>query len=55
MHNQKAKIIGREIKSVTNLSIGANTVLFVLKVLVGFLAGSIALIADGIHSLSDMI
>jgi len=52
MHNQKNA--QRQIKSVTNLAIATNTALFVLKLLVGFLTGSIALIADGIHSLSDM-
>jgi len=52
MHNQKNA--QRQIKSVTNLAIATNAALFVLKLLVGFLTGSIALIADGIHSLSDM-
>ncbi len=54
MDNAKQKIAGRQIKSVTNLAIAANLALFVIKVLVGLLSGSIALIADGIHSLSDM-
>ncbi len=45
---------GRQIKSVTNLAIVTNIALFVLKLSVGFLTGSIALIADGVHSLSDM-
>jgi len=54
MDNHKQKIAGRQIKSVTNLAIATNLALFVIKVLVGFLSGSIALIADGIHSLSDM-
>jgi cation diffusion facilitator family transporter len=54
MDNAKQKIAGRQIKSVTNLAIVTNLALFVIKVLVGFLSGSIALIADGIHSISDM-
>ena len=54
MHNDKQKIACRQIKSVTYLAIATNIVLFVFKILVGFLAGSIALVADGIHSLSDM-
>ena len=55
MDSDKQKIAGRQIKSVTNLAIATNLALFVIKVLVGFLSGSIALIADGIHSLSDMV
>ncbi len=55
MDNSKQKIAGRQIKSVTNLAIATNLALFVIKVLVGFLSGSIALIADGIHSISDMV
>jgi len=54
MYDQKQKIAGKQIKSITNLGIATNIALFILKTLVGFLAGSIALIADGIHSLSDM-
>jgi len=48
------KIADRQIKSVTNLSIATNIALFVVKLLVGLLCGSMALVADGIHSLSDM-
>jgi len=54
MHNREQEIAGRAIKSVTNLGIAANTALFVLKFSVGFLTGSMAMVADGIHSLSDM-
>ena len=54
MDNDKQKIVNKRIKSVTNLAIAANTALFVVKVSIGFLAGSMALVADGIHSLSDM-
>ncbi len=55
MDSAKQKIAGRQIKSVTNLAIATNLALFVIKVFVGFLSGSIALIADGIHSISDMV
>ena len=55
MDSDKQKIAGRQIKSVTNLAIATNLALFVIKMLVGLLSGSIALIADGIHSLSDMV
>ncbi len=54
MDEHEQKIADRQIKSVTNLGIAANIALFIIKLIVGFLSGSIALIADGIHSLSDM-
>jgi len=54
MQTNKQKIAHEQIKSVTYLAIITNAVLFVLKLSVGLLSGSIALIADGIHSLSDM-
>lgn len=44
-----------KIKSVTVLSLLVNFVLFAIKVVVGFFAGSFALIYDGIHSISDMV
>lgn len=44
-----------KIRSVTYLGVIVNIVLATVKVAVGFLANSIALIADGIHSLSDMV
>jgi len=54
MHNNKIKGANRQIRFVTNLGIAGNIVLSIVKVSVGFLAGSTALVADGIHSLSDM-
>ena len=54
INNHKHKIASKQIKSVTNLAIATNALLFALKVSVGFFAGSAALIADGVHSLSDM-
>ncbi len=54
MYNYKQKTTERQIKSVTNLGIVTNSALLAIKLFVGFLSGSIALIADGIHSLSDM-
>ncbi len=41
-------------QSVTVLALVANFALFALKIIVGILAGSVSLVADGIHSLSDM-
>ncbi len=54
MHNHKIQTQNKQIRFVTNLGIAANLILFVLKTIVGLAAGSIALVADGIHSLSDM-
>jgi cation diffusion facilitator family transporter len=54
MNNDKQTESGRQIKYITNLAIIINVILFVLKLIVGILSGSIALIADGLHSLSDM-
>lgn len=52
--NSKLEIAGREIKSITYLGLVINVFLSVIKIVVGFFAGSLALIADGLHSLSDL-
>ena len=44
----------RQIRSVTNIGIGTNIVLSTFKIAVGIFGHSIALIADGIHSISDI-
>ena len=54
MKTDKLQIIGRQIKSVTYTGMVVNFALSVIKVVVGFLAGSLALVADGIHSVSDL-
>ena len=54
MYNDKLQIAGRQIKSAVNLSIAVNIILAVLKLATGFFSASIALIADGVHSFSDM-
>jgi len=54
MGNSKQIIAGRQIKSVTYLGIVINVVLTIVKVVIGLLSGSLALLADGIHSLSDI-
>lgn len=54
MEEDKQQFGSGQIKSVTNLGIAVNITLFVVKLIVGLLAGSIALIADGVHSLSDL-
>ena len=54
MHDHKIENANKQIKSVTNLGIIVNIALSIIKTAVGLLFGSIALVADGIHSLSDM-
>lgn len=55
VHDHKIEAANKRIRAVTNLSIEANVLLSVLKVIVGLVAGSMALVADGFHSLSDML
>ena len=45
---------GRQIKSITYTGIVVNIALAVVKIAIGFLAASLALVADGVHSLSDV-
>jgi len=54
MGNDKRTIAGRQIKSITYIGIAVNIALAVVKVVIGSLAGSLALVADGVHSLSDV-
>ena len=54
MDNNKQAIAGRQIKSITYLGMAVNIVLSVVKVAIGLSAASLALVADGIHSLSDV-
>ena len=54
MHNDKRTIADRQIKSITYIGIAVNIALSVVKVVIGSLAGSLALLADGVHSLSDV-
>lgn len=55
MNTDKLDNSVRDIKSVTNIAIVSNAVLSALKFIIGFWAGSIALIADGVHSLTDIV
>ncbi|UCF16473.1 MAG: cation transporter [Phycisphaerales bacterium] len=43
-----------QIKSVTYLGIAVNIALAIVKIAIGLLAASLALLADGVHSLSDL-
>ena len=54
MHNEKLESSNKRIRGVTHLGIVVNIVLSAIKMTVGLAAGSIALVADGIHSISDM-
>ena len=45
----------KEIKRITIIGAVANTILSIIKVLVGIFGKSAAMIADGIHSLSDLV
>jgi len=53
-HQSKQKIAGRQIKSITYLGMAVNIALAIVKIAIGLLAASLALVADGIHSLSDL-
>ena len=55
MYIDKIEISNEQIRSVTNVSIASNVVLAAVKVVAGLIAGSLALVADGVHSLSDMV
>jgi len=52
--NDKMESGSRQIRSVTNLGIVTNVALCIIKVVIGLVAGSVSLVADGVHSLSDM-
>jgi len=54
-HETKLETTARQIMVVTNQSIGANIALTIIKLAIGTITGSMALIADGIHSVSDML
>jgi cation diffusion facilitator family transporter len=54
MRKQKKEDADRQMRSVTNISIVTNLLLLALKIVAGIAGRSMALVADGIHSLSDM-
>jgi cation diffusion facilitator family transporter len=54
MNSDKREKQNKQIKSITYIGSVINLALSAIKVVVGYLAGSLALIADGIHSLSDL-
>jgi len=54
MNTDKKRIAGEQIKSITYLGMVVNITLAVIKIVIGFFAASLALVADGVHSLSDL-
>lgn len=54
VHDQRTER-GRETRKVALVSGGVNLVLSLVQILVGFIAGSAALVADGVHSASDLL
>ena len=54
MNGDKNTVVVRQIKNITYLGIAINFALSIIKVVIGLLCASLALIADGIHSLSDL-
>lgn len=53
MYGAKRDIANRQIRVITYVGVVVNVVLAGIKFAVGFAAGSMALLADGVHSLSD--
>jgi len=53
MQDKKIQAVNKQIKSVTYISVFINICLCLAKFLIGYFGGSLALIADGIHSISD--
>ncbi|MHC4117434.1 MAG: cation diffusion facilitator family transporter [Planctomycetota bacterium] len=53
-HQHRHEIDGRQIKSITYVGVAINIALAAVKIAIGFMAASLALVADGVHSLSDV-
>jgi len=54
-YNQKIEMANKQIRFVTAIGVVFNVILGAVKVAVGLAGGSMALIADGLHSFSDMV
>ena len=52
---QNQELQSQDAKRVTYIGAWLDAVLSIVKVTIGFMVGSAALIADGIHSLSDLV
>jgi len=55
MNDSQQQTAGKQLRLVTYLSIGANVFLISMKFIIGAITGSLSLVADAIHSVSDMI
>ncbi|MFH1531194.1 MAG: cation diffusion facilitator family transporter [Pseudomonadota bacterium] len=55
METMDTREVTRRIRRITIIGAAVNTALSFVKILAGGLVGSVALIADGIHSLSDLL
>ena len=55
MNDDKQNIASRQLRGVTYLSIAANVFLITGKFIVGLITGSLSILADAIHSVSDML
>jgi cation diffusion facilitator family transporter len=55
MDDEKHKIASRQLRGVTYFSIVANVFLIAGKFTVGLITGSLSILADAIHSVSDML
>ncbi|HLB74373.1 MAG TPA: cation diffusion facilitator family transporter [Sedimentisphaerales bacterium] len=55
MDGDKQQTATKQLRGVTYLSIGANVFLIAGKFIVGAITGSLSLVADAIHSVSDML
>lgn len=55
MLQKRSDTDSRQVRTVTYLGVVTNIVLSAIKFAVGSLGGSMALVADGLHSLSDMV
>ncbi len=53
--NSKHDIAARQIRSVTYLGMVVNVILAIMKMAIGLTVSSLAMVADAIHSLSDLV
>jgi cation diffusion facilitator family transporter len=54
-HLYKHETANRKIQSITKVGLVTNIALSVVKLIVGIVGNSMALVADGVHSISDMV
>lgn len=54
MHQHAIEHGAGQIRRIAKIGMGLNIILAILQIIVGYIAGSLALITDGFHTLSDM-